>query len=191
MNTKILPEGYEEYKKIDFVNSKKDAVIVNVCALIIAMLLIFLTDVPFKTVIPKGGFFPVMLKIVLLLIALFAYIVLHEAIHGIAIGLFTKSRPHFGIQSTYAYTGSEGYIDKRSYIIIALAPMIILGACLLAILFSVPIEWYWFVYILVILNFAGSAGDLYVTWLTLRLPKEALIHDEGVTMTVFVENLFK
>jgi hypothetical protein len=44
---------------------------------------------------------------------------------------------------------------------------------------------------LVILNFAGSAGDLYVTWLTLRLPKGALIHDEGVTITVFVENLFK
>ena len=190
MNTKILPESYEEYKKIDFANNKKDAIIVNACALIIAIILIFLTDVPFKTVIPKGGFFPVILKIMLLLMALFAYIVLHEGVHGMAIWLLTKSRPHFGFKSTYAYTGSDGYFNRISYILIALAPMIILGALLTALLFSVPIEWYWFVYILIILNFAGSAGDLYVTWLTLRLPKGALIHDEGVTITVYVENLF-
>jgi len=187
MTTKNLPEGYKEYAKIDFVNSKKDAIIINVIALIVAIMLIGLTDVPFKTVIPKGGFSPVMIKIVLLLVALFVYIVLHEAFHGIAIGLISKNKPHFGFKSTYAYTGSDMYFDRLSYILIALAPIIILGILLTIILFSVPIEWYWFVYIPVILNFAGSAGDLYVTWLTLHMPKDALIYDEGVAITIFTK----
>jgi hypothetical protein len=187
MTTKNLPEGYIEYAKIDFVNSKKDAIIINVIALIVAIMLIGLTDVPFKTVIPEGGLFPLLIKLILLVAALSVYIILHEAFHGLAIGLISRSKPHFGFKYTYAYTGSDMYFDRLSYIVIALTPIIILGILLLAILFSVPIEWYWFVYIPVILNFAGSAGDLYVTGLTLHMPKNALIHDEGVVITIFTK----
>lgn len=187
MNTKILPEGYKEYKKIDLANHKKDAIIVNLAALMIAVIMIFPTNVPFNTFVPKNNLISLLLKIISLLAAIFGYIILHEAVHGITLWLLSGSRPYFGFKSTYAYTRSDMYLDRPSYITIALAPMIILGIILLTILFSVPIEWFWFVYLLVIFNFSGSAGDLYVAWLMLRIPKDALMKDEGVKITVYTK----
>ena len=61
------------------------------------------------------------------------------------------------------------------------------GGRVLALLAALlPAEWYWAVQLIQLINLSGAAGDLYVTWLLCRMPKDILIQDAGVAMQVFV-----
>lgn len=85
----------------------------------------------------------------------------------------------------YAFAGSEDYYDKRSYIFIALAPVVLWGIVLALITPFVSLEWFWVVYLLQVSNLSGAAGDFFVTVRFSRFPQDVLIKDHGVGMTVF------
>jgi hypothetical protein len=87
----------------------------------------------------------------------------------------------------YAYAGSEAYFNKKSYIIIALAPVVIWGAVLGVLCAVLPQSWFWVVYLIQIGNISGAAGDFYVTFKFLKLPKDILVNDTGVAMTVYTK----
>jgi len=101
---------------------------------------------------------------------------------------FSKMRVKYGFTSLYAYAGSDAYFDKSSYIIIALAPVVVWGAVLAVLCVLVPPAWFWTVYIIQINNFAGAAGDFYVTARFARLPRDILVRDTGTSMTVFAKS---
>ena len=84
-----------------------------------------------------------------------------------------------------AYAGSDDYYDKKSYITIALAPIVIWGVVLAIINIFVSSEWFWVVYFIQLLNVSGAAGDMYVTVKFAKLPKDILVRDYGVSMTVY------
>ena len=68
---------------------------------------------------------------------------------------------------------------------IALAPVVVLGAVLLGLnLYFSGGAAFWVVYIVQICNVGGAAGDIYVTFRFMRLPKDILVQDSGVAMTV-------
>ena len=90
-------------------------------------------------------------------------------------------------ENGYAFAGSNDYYDKRSYTFIALAPVVLWGFVLALINFFVSAEWFWSVYIIQIINLSGAAGDFFVTVKFSRLPKEILIKDHGVGMTVYAK----
>ena len=85
----------------------------------------------------------------------------------------------------YAFAGSNDYYDKRSYIVIALAPIVVWGVVLLVLNLLVPVQWFWIVYWVQVSNISGAAGDLYVTYRFSRLPQDILVQDYGVGMTVY------
>src|SRR5699024_9973818 len=114
-----------------------------------------------------------------------AYLVLHELVHGVLIWFFSGRMAHFGFSGLYAYAGSEAYFKKSSYLIIALAPIVVWGMVLLLLIFLVPPDWFWVVYLIQAFNVSGAAGDLYVTVLFARLPKHILVQDTGTAMTVY------
>jgi hypothetical protein len=126
-----------------------------------------------------------MLRLGALLVAILAYMVLHEAVHGITMKLFGCCKVKFGFTGLYAYAGTEEYITKWPYITVALAPVVLWGVVFAVLDFVVPTSWFWWVYILQIINVSGAAGDLYVTFRLLRLPRNILVQDQGVHMTVF------
>jgi hypothetical protein len=117
-----------------------------------------------------------------------AYIVLHELVHGIFMKHFSGVKPKYGFTLMYAYAGSEAYFNKKSYIIIALAPVVIWGAVLGVLCAVLPQSWFWVVYLIQIGNISGAAGDFYVTFKFLKLPKDILVNDTGVAMTVYTKN---
>ena len=90
-----------------------------------------------------------------------------------------------GFTGLYAYAGSEAYFNKRSYLVIALAPIVVWGVVLLILNFLVPTSWFWCVYFIQVCNVSGAAGDLYVSCKFSRLPADILIRDTGVSMTVY------
>ena len=179
-----LPEGYEPMLSVDLQKNKRLAVLVNALALVIAAVLMVLGIVrrPIEVEIGDPTLF---WRLFALAGGYIVYIVLHELVHGVFIRIFSGKRAKYGFTGMYAYAGSDAYFAKYPYLIIALAPVVIWGAVLAALCALVPPAWFWVVYFVQIGNLSGAAGDFYVTLRFLRLPREILVRDYGVGMTVF------
>ncbi len=184
----ILPEGYEEIYSIDLQKDKKKALLVNLLAIAIAAVLV----VPMCFVVPiatlfdmENGMMAYVLRFVGLIVLLVVYMVLHELVHGFAMKRCGTKKVTYGFTGMYAFAGSADYYDKRSYLFIALAPVVLWGAVIAVINPFVPTDWFWVVYLIQVTNLSGAAGDLFVTVTFSRMPSDILVKDHGVGMTVY------
>lgn len=187
--TQTLPENYRELLSIDLQKDKKTALLVNMAAVgaMVVLALIGLLLVPFRTLLDfSQGFGLYFLRLGVLLAGMFAYIVLHELTHAAVMKAYGAKKLRIGFTGMYAYAGSEAdYFAKRPYRHIALAPLV-LWALIFGLLSAlVPQEWFWVVWMLQIANVSGAAGDVFVTLRLLRLPRDLLVRDTGVAMTVY------
>ena len=183
-----LPDTYREIYAVDLQKDKKLSLLVNGMATLIGVLL----AVPMHFVVPiftlfdmSQGMGAYCLRFGVLMVAIVAYMVAHELVHGAAMKLCGTKRVKYGYTGLYAFAGSEDYYDKAAYIFIALAPVVLWGIVLLAVQFCVPTSWFWVVYLVQITNLSGAAGDYYVTVRFSRLPKDILVRDSGVSMCVY------
>lgn len=186
-STTILPAGYHETEHINLQTDKKTAAKVNAGAAILMIALFVLGHFAFCPIgtlyDSDDGLGYTLLRFGVLLIGYFAYIVLHELTHAAAMNLSGGTKTRFGFTGIYAYAGSEqDYFNKAAYIVIALAPLIIWGVIFTVPMILVPADWFWIFYFLQVGNIAGSAGDIYVTAKTIRMPTDVLIMDTGVEM---------
>ncbi len=183
-----LPDGYKEIFKVNLQKDKKIAVSINVFAMTIAVVL----AVPMHFYVPVTSLFNMddglgayTLRFVCMMVSLVAYMILHELIHGITMKFFGTKKVKYGFTGLYAFAGSDDYYNKKSYITIALAPIVVLGATLAIINILVPKEWFWVVYFIQLTNISGAVGDMYVTAKFSKMPKDILVQDSGVGMTVY------
>ncbi|MBQ8550167.1 MAG: DUF3267 domain-containing protein [Clostridia bacterium] len=182
-----LPEGYKEILSIDLQKDKKLSAKIHILALIIAVL----TVVPMQFFVPATELFSMedsglyFIRFVSIFVLIIVYMVLHEAVHGIAMKICGTKKVKYGFTGSYAYAGSTDFYDKSAYIFIALAPVVLWGIVLAAVCFFVPREWFWVVYFIEVNNLSGAAGDLYVTLRFSKLPEDILVRDHGVGMAVF------
>ena len=184
----VLPEDYGEIYSLNLQKDKRTAIIVNLLALAIATVMAVSMNffVPVTSVFDmSGGIVRYFLRLAALIVLMVLYMVLHELVHGIAMKLCGTKRVKYGFTGLYAFAGSEDYYDKKSYIFIALAPIVLWGTVLAAVNFFVPIEWFWIVYMIQLINISGAAGDLFAAVKFSRMPKDILIQDSGVSMRVF------
>ena len=184
----VLPEDYGERYSLNLQKDKRTAIIVNLLALAIAAVMAVSMNffVPVTSVFDmSGGIVRYFLRLAALIVLMVLYMVLHELVHGIAMKLCGTKRVKYGFTGLYAFAGSEDYYDKKSYIFIALAPIVLWGTVLAAVNFFVPTEWFWIVYMIQLINISGAAGDLFAAVKFSRMPKDILIQDSGVSMRVF------
>ncbi len=185
-NTFTLPENHKPLLSIDLQQNKKLALLVNGLAVVISLIMLaigwFIT--PF-TLNFEGSFAVQILLLLADIVAIIAYMFIHEWIHGIFIKKFSKKKAFYGFTGLYAYAGSECYFNKKSYLIIALAPVVICGIFFTILNFILPISLFWYVYLLQLINISGAAGDIYVTIKFCRLPSDILVKDSGISMEVF------
>ena len=188
-----LPEDYRQIADIDLQKNKKLMLLVNgiALAIMLAMIIPALFFVPFSTVYGDESL-PGMDRILMLLIKLLAtlaalavYIVLHELVHGICMKAITKVKPRYGFTGIYAFAASDAYFGKGAYLLIALAPVVLWGIVLAVLLPFIPASWFWVVYFVQIQNISGAAGDIYVTYRMLKMPKDILVFDSGTAMKVY------
>ena len=187
----ILPDGYGQIYEIDLQKNKKKMLLVNGIALLISALMV----VPMCFYIPITELFSFekgILQYFIRFAALFGlsivYMVLHELVHGITMKLCGTKKVKYGFSGLYAFAGSDDYYDKKSYITIALAPVVLWGVVIAIINCFMPREWFWVVYFLQIMNISGAAGDMYVTFKFSKMPKDILVRDHGVGMKVYSKN---
>lgn len=184
----VLPEDYGEIYSLNLQKDKRTAIIVNLLAFAIAAVMAVSMNffVPVTSVFDmSGGIVRYFLRLAALIVLMALYMVLHELVHGIAMKLCGTKRVKYGFTGLYAFAGSEDYYDKKSYIFIALAPIVLWGTVLAAVNFFVPTEWFWIVYMIQLINISGAAGDLFAAVKFSRMPKNILIQDSGVSMRVF------
>lgn len=183
-----LPEGYKEIFSINLQKDKKIAILLNVFAVVImlAMAIPMHFYIPISTLFDmEKGLGAYALRFATIAILTIAYIVLHELVHGIAMKVCGTKKVKYGFTGLYAFAGSDDCYDKSTYIMIALAPIVVWGIVIAVANIFVSREWFWVAYFLQIFNISGAAGDMYVTAKFSKFPNDILVKDDGVGMTVY------
>ncbi len=184
-----IPEQYHLLREIDLQKDKKTALFVNVLAGVVMVIMAFVMNafIPFVNLFDmSAGFVPYILRFVVIVIGLILYIILHELTHAAVMKHYGAPGVKFGFTGLYAFAGSpDAYFDRRSYLRVSLAPLIVWGI-VFAILCAISGQaWFWVFWTLQIVNVSGAAGDVYVSVLCLRMPDTILINDDGVSMRFY------
>lgn len=182
-----VPDGFVAVREIDLEKNKKVFVLLNVASLVLALVVLvpalMIRGFEFSFSADEAG--GVALQFFSVAVGLVAYMVLHELVHGVCIRLIASVKPKYGFKGWAAYAGApDTYFTKGEYIIVALAPVVVWGVVLLVLNLLLP-QWFWPIYLIQTINISGAVGDFYVTALSLRLPKELLVNDDGVTMRFY------
>lgn len=192
-SVQTLPEGYSEIYNVDLQKDKKTALLINAVAFAVAVVLAVPAHffaVPISTLFDMtGGLGRYLIRFSALIVLYVLYMVLHEAVHGIAMKICGTKKIKYGFTGLYAFAGSDDYYSKKPYIFIALAPVVLWGVVLTVINLFVPQDWFWVIYFIQIGNLSGAAGDIFVTFKFSRLPKDILVKDYGVGMHVFSKSI--
>ncbi|MGM9662479.1 MAG: DUF3267 domain-containing protein [Oscillospiraceae bacterium] len=190
-----LPEGYTGAFRVDLRKDRKLFWLINGLAVLIALALLWLGAArhPISALLQsmlrhldEGDYLAYAAPLLCILLGALVYMVLHELTHGVFMRGFSGVRPKYGFTGAYAYAGSEVYFCKVHYLVIALAPVVLLGVVIAVLTALLPEAWFWPVYFLQVVNLSGAAGDFYVTARFLRLPADILVQDTGTAMTVFL-----
>lgn len=187
-----LPEGYETVREIDAVGNKRFAVGLNVAALLISALsgiiLYFLRFRSFTFTVDEDDLGAYLLFMLGLILSMFAYLVLHELVHGIVYKLITREKLTFGISFSCAYCGvPDVFVTKKAALSALVAPFAVF-----TVAFALPIAFVGdyaalFLSFLLVLHLGGCSGDLYDLFLLLFVIKgDVLMKDTGPKQTFYV-----
>lgn len=188
-STKTLPEGYTQCGEINLKKNKRLSISLNIASFFLFILCFYLLSSFAALVRPdlvntsgsiKAGALAVLAGLMILLITI------HELIHGFFFWVFTHSKPVFALRLFYAYAGApDWYFPKRQFAIIAVGPLVIIGAVGLLLILLAPISWVMFIMFFVAMNTGGSMGDLYVLNRLFKLSPTGLINDTGDVITFY------
>lgn len=182
-----IPSSYHECARIELQKDRRTMMMMNIFGIIImvAMTVGMAIFRPIHALFDMSqGLGAYTLRFVGLILGYVLYIVLHELTHACVMRLLGARNVQFGFTGMYAYAGSDAdYFDRSGYVCIALAPLVIWFVIFFSAGSLVPPDWFWVFYLLQIGNVAGSAGDMYVTGRILRMPKDTLVMDTGISMT--------
>lgn len=180
-----LPSGYREVRRVDLMRNRKEAMLVNLLALVITGALAALGFVfcpPFSEV--TLGIHTVF-NMAFLVIGVIAYMIFHELIHGVFMKAFSGMKPHYGFTGLYAYAGSDAFFARKQYLVIAFAPVVILGVVIAVLTIAFYETAFWYLYLVQIVNLSGAAGDLYVGFLIARAGNDIVVRDMGTDMSFY------
>ena len=133
----------------------------------------------------EQGLIALLFRLVASMVLMIVCLVLHELTHGVAMKLCGTKKVRYGFTGLYEVVRSDDYYDKTAYIFIALAPVVLWGIVIALVNGVVNAQWFWVVYLLQIINVSGAVGNLFVTIKFAAMPKDILVKDDGVSMTVY------
>ena len=185
MNIKDLEkEGYKEMEKIDLVNNKKEAMLVNILGIVIIVVMMAFIPLMIKAGFVRSYRDNLLLSLIVFSVSLILYIPLHEIVHGAVLKCYTDEKLSFGWKFVYAYCGHKEAVVKRGeYYFVALAPLMVFSFVFIILMALNPsLSFVW--YLMEIINVSGSIGDIYVSVkLCKKREKNILITDSGTDMS--------
>ncbi len=188
-STQTLPAGYIQSAEINLKKDKRLAILLNIGALFVFILMFYLLTGFTALVRPEVKNFSENITIVKMLGALgltVVVLIIHEIIHGLFFWIFSHGRPVFALRPLYAYAGAPTwFFPKRPYAITALGPLVVIGAVGLLLLLLAPMSWILMTMFLVALNTGGAVGDLFVFTRLLKCSPTSFANDTGEVVTFF------
>jgi hypothetical protein len=195
-SSQALPEGYQ--KSTEF-NLKKDIKLLlglNLLGFVLLILCIYGLAWYSVRVRPAGslegfsgsikGTGGVLVFAGLLLLVIVLMVLLHEAVHGLFFWIFTHRKPVFSVRLSYAYAAAPGcYLPRGRYLVVGLAPLVVLTLAGLALIPFVSSDLLFFLVLFTALNFAGAVGDMWVVGWLFRKGSAVLIQDFGDRIEVY------
>jgi hypothetical protein len=120
-------------------------------------------------------------------LALIAVLIFHELVHGLFYWLFSNHRPKFGFQGLFPYAAAPSgvYFPRNQFIMIGLAPLVLLTVLGLLLIMIVPIAFVLFLLFFVAFNASGSAGDLIMVIQLLPLSSDTLMEDNTSGVIIY------
>jgi len=180
-----LPRGYREVRRVDLMRNRKEAMAVNALALVITGALFALGFVLCPPFVEITIGIHTVFNMAFLVIGMIAYMIFHELIHGVFMKAFSGTKPHYGFTGLYAYAGSDAYFARKQYLVIAFAPVVILGIIIGVLNVAFYETAFWYIYMIQIVNLSGAAGDLYVGFLIARSGNDVVVRDMGTDMSFY------
>jgi hypothetical protein len=99
--------------------------------------------------------------------------------------MLSKTKSRYKFRFPFLTTGTDAYLNKLSFITVCLAPSMLWGLILGILMFFIPQNYLLSLYIVLALNFAGSAGDYLQVVLVLKTPKDSLVKDDGTKTNIY------
>lgn len=130
------------------------------------------------------------LSLLTFLTIIFGTTVVHELVHGITFAAFGGS-PSYGFKVKFflplAYATSPGnYFWRNTFIIIVLAPLIVIDVVSLLLLAIFP-QVTWLIWVIAF-NTAGAIGDIWIAVQLLRCPKSIQIEDRQEEIAIYASS---
>ncbi len=198
--TQNLPDGYIRVGRLDVLKDRRLLVWMNILGLILffGFALVFTHLVFWLRPEAAGrlwqgtihGWRDFLQVTGMLLGVAIAIVVLHEAAHGVFFWLFTRSIPHFEFKIVYAAASAPGwYLPRLQYVVVGLAPIVLLSLLGVAAMAVVPHAWLPMLTAFLVFNASGSVGDLIVVAWVLVSRRARLALDETTAVTLFAPSV--
>jgi hypothetical protein len=140
---------------------------------------------PYNTAFSES--FSVVLALALVLLITFGG---HELVHALAIR-WAGHKARIGMKldkGVFFATADNALFPRAHFLIIALAPLAVLSLLGMLAMIFVPDRFAYFVGLIVVLNAAGSIGDLWMSAEVLRYPAESLVRDEADSIRIYLRD---
>lgn len=188
MSVKSLPDNYKLECCINMEKNLKLTVGLNIGGLL--LFIPFIIGIFFLLPKDEGavsftiGFSP----LILFCVGILFVMLLHELVHGFFFKYYSKGKVKYGFKGIYAYAGCpDYYFRKNEFIIIGLAPFVILNFLMVLMLLFIKGSFFYVLYIIFTVHFVGCIGDLYVVIKLIKYKPETLIRDTGDKMEFYLQ----
>lgn len=200
--TRALPPGYRQRATLDLTQSKT----AMAGAVALGMVLLFavawflvqfirllrpaaLEGLAFRnmlTVTPDGAL-SFGLPIIEIAVALVVMLPVHELVHGLFFWWFAGQRPQFGVKGLFLYAAAppDVYFPRNQFLIVGLAPLVLLTLVGLLLILIVPVGAVSILSLFVIFTVAGAAGDIVMALQFLPYSADSLIQDQDTGAIVY------
>jgi hypothetical protein len=202
--TTVLPSHYTPQATIDMTKNKI-AIFAAVVSFIVLLLSASWPVVKFAVIfrpdaLDVSGFSNILTKtseyttftftiqlMIAILLALVLVMLLHELVHCMFFWRFAGKRPEFSLKAlgVYVASPSDVYYPRNKYLTVGIAPLILLTVIGMLLIVVVPAVLIPVLIFFVILNAAGSAGDLKMIALLLSYSPDTLMQDVGSSVIVY------
>ena len=200
-----LPSNYRQQATLDLSKSKKagcGAIVFGIVLLIaVGWLLVQFTHVlrptalegtrfrDILTITPDGNT-SIVLPFQLMVDTIVAFVLvmlIHELVHGVFYWWFAGQRPTFGITwlGVYVEAPSEVYFPRNQYLIVGIAPLVLLTLVGLLLMVIVPVVVVPILILFIAFNAAGAAGDLIMAVCLLSYSPDTLMQDSDTGVTIY------
>jgi hypothetical protein len=174
-----LPAGYRLALDVDPEKKGSLLLLLNILALVLTLPVVAVAFIAYYPVAP--------LDVLWMLLATMATMAAHELVHGLAYRHYCHKKVTYRFHGWALSASVKGtYFAKDAYIVVGLAPAVVLNVVLFLVWLAVPADLK-FVFLMALgLHFGGCAGDFYIIGRILRYPPETYVEDLGTAMRFYV-----